>query len=102
MWAMVRVVMLVFWAGAIFGISRAQASTCDIAHWTWRNMTADIVMIEGVISPASLTFVYIQAYDAQQNYLGNATGVVHPGGGFEAFVKKSNHTEEMTIRYTCE
>jgi hypothetical protein len=80
----------------------AQATSCAIEHFTWRNSDGlEMLLLEGVISPTSTQAVHIQYFDANNNFLGNSSARIQPGGSFTTSIDRRNPTQELRIKYAC-
>lgn len=79
----------------------ANATECKVEHWTWNNHSS-FVTVEGVVSPITITRIYVQAFDKKGNFLGNDDTRIKPGGAFSVLVNHPNPTNELQIKYTCE
>jgi hypothetical protein len=80
----------------------AQSTSCIIEHFTWRNSSGlEMLLLEGVISPTSTQSVHIQYFDANNEFLGNSSARIQPGGSFTTGIDRRNPTNELRIKYAC-
>ena len=80
----------------------ARSIPCTIEHFTWRNSSGlEMLILEGVISPTSTQSVHIQYYDANDDFLGNSSARIQPGGSFTTSIDRRNTTHELRIKYAC-
>ena len=77
-------------------------TTCTIEHFTWRNSSGlEMLVLEGVVSPASTRFVHVQYFDANNDFLGTSSAAIQPGGSFTSSIDRRNTTDELKIKYAC-
>ena len=80
----------------------AQSTPCTIEHFTWRNSSGlEMLVLEGVVSPASTRFVHVQYFDANNDFLGTSSAAIQPGGSFTSSIDRRNTTDELKIKYAC-
>jgi hypothetical protein len=80
----------------------AQSIPCTIEHFTWRNSSGlEMLVLEGMVSPASTRFVHVQYFDANENFLGTSSASIQPGGSFTSSIDRRNTTNELKIKYAC-
>ena len=89
--------------------------SCTIEDWRWSYEPNDLVerggwiKIDGVLTGyAGFDFIYIRAYEVgadgeRDQYLGNQSGEIEPGGSFQVSIESSRPSSQVIIiDYTCD